>query len=128
MTQPEEPSLRIFIECCLIEPRNFTCLVSILNTTESAAEIQVSQVIIEEWINEPEEALAVNTIKPGERPEMPREGKVKQLIRDAHLNQEEKKTLMHICEEIQRRVSFRERTTDMYDSNITRDNHLTSRS
>jgi hypothetical protein len=39
VTRPEETSPGIFIGSCLVQPREFACPVSILNTTEKAMEI-----------------------------------------------------------------------------------------
>jgi len=55
--------------------------------------------IIEEWINKLEEVLAIIQQNRASDLKCLAKKKVKQLIRDAHLNQEKKKMFMHICEE-----------------------------
>ncbi|KYQ47746.1 hypothetical protein ALC60_13222 [Trachymyrmex zeteki] len=62
-------------------------------------EIQVLQVIIEEFANKPSKKITINAAKPSERLEEPREERIKQLIQMAHLNQEEKEILLHVCDE-----------------------------
>lgn len=41
VTRSEETSPGIFIGSCLVEPQNFICPVSIINTTEEKREIQI---------------------------------------------------------------------------------------
>jgi len=98
ITQAEETSPGIFIGSCLVEPQEFVCPVSILNTTESEAEIQVPQIIIEEVAID---AFPMNCIKAKavSDPLVSREEKIKDLLRTNHLNSEEKKALINICTE-----------------------------
>jgi len=96
--QAEKTSPGIFIESCLVEPQEFVCPVNILNTTESEAEIQMPQIIMEEIATD---AFPINRIeaKAVSEPLVSREEKIKDLLRINHLNSEEKKALINICTE-----------------------------
>jgi len=76
--------------------------VSILNTTEGEAEIQMPQVIIEDIATENVvEEFPINPIKAEDvsKPLLSREEKIKNLLRIKHLNSEERKALINICTE-----------------------------
>ena len=96
VTQTEEPSPGVFIGSCLVEPREGKCPVSILNTTEKETEISVPHVEVEEL---PEfKEMPVNVITKGEtKPN--RQEVIRNLLRITHLNREEEKTLVSLCEE-----------------------------
>src|ERR1700739_633680 len=88
----------VYIGCCLVKPNEFICPASILNTTEEEIEIQAPQVDIEELLREEASEESINKIEDETIPKVSREKQINDLLRISHLNKEEKKTLLNICE------------------------------
>ncbi|XP_070169655.1 uncharacterized protein [Polyergus mexicanus] len=94
----EETIPGIFIGNCLIEPTNYLCAVSIINTTDNTIEMLMPQVNIEEIKRgETEEINIIRTLNKEEV--IPRSEKILRLLHTQHLNKEEKKTIMEICQD-----------------------------
>ncbi|KMQ83215.1 hypothetical protein RF55_20622 [Lasius niger] len=86
--QAEETIPGIFIGNFLVEPQDFICTASILNTTDATVEMVMPQITLEEIRQY--KAEKVNATQP-EREVIPRSDKVLQLLRTQHLNAEEKR-------------------------------------
>lgn len=97
VTQPEEPLLGIFIGSCLVKPHDYQCPISILNTTENKVRINAPHIELEE-LGKPVE-VPINTVAKKNSIEIDRQAKIRNLLRVAHLNQEEEKALILLCEE-----------------------------
>ncbi|KMQ83882.1 hypothetical protein RF55_18871 [Lasius niger] len=96
--QAEETVPEIFIGNCLIEPQDFICTASILNTTDAMVEMAMRQVTLEEIRQYKAEEVNATRIQP-EGEVMPRSDKVLQLLRTQHLNAEERKVIIEICKD-----------------------------
>jgi len=93
----EEARPGIFIGNCLA-PDEYTCSITMLNTTGENVEIITLLVIIEElWASDREN---IHTLQKtvNESGILPRHERVRKQIRIEHLNKEEKKTIEQICE------------------------------
>lgn len=87
----------IFIGCCLMQPENYLCPVSISNTTENEVEIETPRVEIEELLGEKKVKSAVMSINV-EKTELSCSERMKEALRMQHLNKKERDVLMEICE------------------------------
>ncbi|KAL6256741.1 hypothetical protein P5V15_011675 [Pogonomyrmex californicus] len=92
----------IFIGCCLVEPRNYTCPISIINITEEEKIVQVPEVILEEInIQEKITQESVNAMqtKNKETKLISREEQINNSLRTEHLNEKERKSVLKLCHE-----------------------------
>ncbi|KAL6255509.1 hypothetical protein P5V15_013845 [Pogonomyrmex californicus] len=92
----------IFIGCCLVEPQNYTCPISISNITEEEKIVQVPQVTLEKIdIQEKITQKSVNAIQTKNRniKLISREEQINKSLRTEHLNKEEQKSVLELCHE-----------------------------
>ncbi|KAL6253635.1 hypothetical protein P5V15_015450 [Pogonomyrmex californicus] len=89
----EQPKPEVFIGCCLVDPKEFTRPIGIINTTEKSIEISTSIVNLEEIKTQNTEML--NTVKKDT--ETIGERRKREQLRTDHLNIKEKETLEQIC-------------------------------
>jgi len=97
----EETKPGIFIGSCLVEPEEYSCPISIMNTTEEFVEIATPFVTIDEIrVNSRASILALQEAK-SEHYESIRERKanLRKQLRLEHLNKKEKKAVEEICED-----------------------------
>lgn len=96
--QAEETTPGVFIGSCLVDPKNYLCPASVINTTDTTIEMLMPQVKIEEITQE--NTVEINTAqKKEEEDDIPRTEKIMRTLRIEHLNEEERKAIKGICEE-----------------------------
>ncbi|KAL6252064.1 hypothetical protein P5V15_010195 [Pogonomyrmex californicus] len=78
-----------------MDPKEFTCPISIINTTEELVEISIPMVNLEEI--EMQSAEMLNTVKKDIETIDQRRKRVREQLRTGHLNIEEIETLQQIC-------------------------------
>jgi len=96
----QEAKPGVFIGSCLVEPEEYTCPISIINTTEESVEITTPLVTVDELhVNDRASILALHQAKNENYEAMQeRKEKVRKQLRLEHLNREEKKAIEEICE------------------------------
>lgn len=90
MVQAEEIKLGVFVGNCLVEPKNRTCIINVMNTTKDAMKIATPYVTLEKIPAEIEND-ATNVNLPAlniHYKQLTRSEALKQLIRVQHLNAE----------------------------------------
>ncbi|KAM0728861.1 Retrovirus-related Pol polyprotein from transposon 412 [Formica fusca] len=95
--QAEEAAPGVFIGSCLVDPQNYLCPASVINTTDNIIEMLMPQVTIEEIAQENTVEINATQAKKGED-DIPRTEKVTRALRIDHLNKEELKAIKEICE------------------------------
>jgi len=95
----EETKPGIFIGNCLVEPEEYACPVSVINTTEEPVEITTPLVTLSEMqVSDRMSVLTLQKSDNADSVQARRERLIKQLRLD-HLNSEEKGTIKGICED-----------------------------
>ncbi|KAM0726180.1 Retrovirus-related Pol polyprotein from transposon 412 [Formica fusca] len=94
--QAEEAAPGVFIGS-LVDPQNYLCPASVINTTDNIIEMLMPQVTIEEIAQENTVEINATQAKKGED-DIPRTEKVTRALRIDHLNKEELKAIKEICE------------------------------
>jgi len=97
----EEIKPGVFIGSCLVEPEEYTCPISIINTTEESVEITTPLITVDEIrVSNRASILALQETKSEnyESIQERKENLRKQLLLE-HLNREEKKVVEEICED-----------------------------
>lgn len=89
----------IFIGNCLVEPKNNKCLISIMNTTEKQIEIEAPVIEIEKIEVGKEAAILTARTAVSNKIPLSRTQQLREALRLDHLNDEERKMVLQICEE-----------------------------
>ncbi|KAM0735323.1 Retrovirus-related Pol polyprotein from transposon 17.6 [Formica fusca] len=92
----EETLPGVFIGYCLVKPEEFSCPISVINTTEEYIKLPTPCVTVEEIKNTAAQ-ICITQVQQ-EATTLSRREQIKNVLRVQHLNQEEVKTLLEICE------------------------------
>ncbi|KAL6268305.1 hypothetical protein P5V15_001426 [Pogonomyrmex californicus] len=92
IVKPEETEPRVFIDSCLVEPDNYICPISIINTTTETIEITTPSVTLDAvQLGDAAEMLTLH--ESDGRTVQSRQECLHKLLRTEYLNHEEKKVL-----------------------------------
>jgi len=97
----EETKPGIFIGSCLVEPKDYTCPISIINTTKESVEITTPLVTVDEIrVSDRASILALQHAEYENYESIEeRKDNLRKQLRLGHLNREEKRAVEEICED-----------------------------